>query len=592
MSSARKRIKLTNKELDEIITNWESGDEISDFSNIDSQSSEEECGRENGEAVGNAEIMDNAEDVENTEAQVRDAQSFIAETIFGWVKNADYSPHIFDFDNTGCGITPDIEFSENPTESEIFKHLFDADLVEHIVYETDKYYSYITQTFEVKEHSKLKNYTRPTLSEMYTFLAASLLMAHTSKNRLKDYWSTDPLLSTPMFAKMFSQNRFLLILRLLHFSDSQNQPNGDRLYKISAIVETLKMKFKSLFVPYKNLCIDESIMVWKGRLSFKQYVPTKRHRFGIKLFVLCDCQTGYVVDFLVYTGAATNIDENPALGISGSVVATLLAPYLGKGHSLFTDNWYTSPQLCQYLFEHKTGACGTVRQNRKKMPKFPQKVAKGECIAYHTTTMLAEKWHDRRDVCMLSTIHKHEMKETKKKDHKSGNFIKKPSSVLNYNTNMGLVDKCDMQISYLDSTRKSLKWYKKLFFHILDVTVYNSYILYKLKTGQKLRLVDFRLNLIRQLLEEYMNTRTPPRGGRPSTASPVTPDPLRLTGRHFPEPVPSTATKKTPQRQCFVCKHTGKRPQKRRDTRWFCSLCNVGLCVFPCFQDYHTVKNF
>ena len=41
---------------------------------------------------------------------------------------------------------------------------------------------------------------------------------------------------------------------------------------------------------------------WKGRLSFKQFIPSKRHRFGIKFLVLCDVQTGYVQDIIVYTG--------------------------------------------------------------------------------------------------------------------------------------------------------------------------------------------------------------------------------------------------------------------------------------------------
>lgn len=48
-------------------------------------------------------------------------------------------------------------------------------------------------------------------------------------------------------------------------------------------------------------------MLWKGRLSFKQYIISKRSRFEIKIYLLCDVSIGIVLDFVVYTGATTNI---------------------------------------------------------------------------------------------------------------------------------------------------------------------------------------------------------------------------------------------------------------------------------------------
>ena len=94
--------------------------------------------------------------------------------------------------------------------------------------------------------------------------------------------------------------------------------------------------------------IDESLIIlFKGRLVWKQYIPSKRHRFGIKIFVLCDCETGLILEPIVYTG--------------------------GEGHLLFTDDWYTSPQFCDYIHTHQTSSCGTVRKNRKQIPKYDKK---------------------------------------------------------------------------------------------------------------------------------------------------------------------------------------------------------------------------
>jgi hypothetical protein len=81
------------------------------------------------------------------------------------------------------------------------------------------------------------------------------------------------------------------------------------------------------------------LTLFKGQLSFIQYIPSKRHRFGIKTFIICDCETGYVLDFIVHTGATTEIVPDCKFGVSSAVVMTLMEKYLPKGHTLWIDNW-------------------------------------------------------------------------------------------------------------------------------------------------------------------------------------------------------------------------------------------------------------
>lgn len=78
--------------------------------------------------------------------------------------------------------------------------------------------------------------------------------------------------------------------------------------------------------------------------------------------MLCDCETAIVLHFVVYIGSKTKayVKEIKGLGSSGSIVVSLMEPYLEKGHSLYTDNCYWSPILSNYLFERKTNSCGKV----------------------------------------------------------------------------------------------------------------------------------------------------------------------------------------------------------------------------------------
>ena len=65
----------------------------------------------------------------------------------------------------------------------------------------------------------------------------------------------------------------------------------------------------------------------------------------------------------------------------------------------------------------------------------------------------------------------------------------KSVSVIEYKQNMRIVHKSDMQFSDDEYVRKSIKWYKTLFFRLIDIPVFISYVLHKQKTGQNTHVV-------------------------------------------------------------------------------------------------------
>jgi hypothetical protein len=165
------------------------------------------------------------------------------------------------------------------------------------------------------------------------------------------------------------------------------------------------------------------------------------------------------------------------------------------------DNWYSSPDLFVWLHNRATNACGTVRKNRKQMPKFEYRLKTEEICYKSDNVLLALKWKDKRDVHMLTTCHTAELIETAKKNRKTGENKVKPKCVTYYSKNMGAVDRADMLLSSVQSIRKTMKWYKKLFFHFLDMAVLNAHFLQSAVTGKKTPLAEFQLNLISEILE-------------------------------------------------------------------------------------------
>ena len=167
-----------------------------------------------------------------------------------------------------------------------------------------------------------------------------------------------------------TQERFVHILHFLHFADNSQRPNEgeeyDQLWKLTTIFDTVNEVYTKFYNPLEYLAVDELIVKFKGRVIFRQYIPKKRKRFGIKIYKLCD-ESGYTYDMSVYLGR----DSHPAtddMTATHATVRHLTCRVESLGQRIFTDNFFSSPRHFDDLDRRKINPCGTVWPNRKDMP--------------------------------------------------------------------------------------------------------------------------------------------------------------------------------------------------------------------------------
>ena len=135
-----------------------------------------------------------------------------------------------------------------------------------------------------------------------------------------------------------------------------------------------------------------------------------------------------------------------------------------------------------------------------------------------------------------------------------------------------LSDLSDQKRKTLYCSRKSIKWYMRLFWFVVDIYVVNAHIIEQKSHHHKKRTQKaFRLALGSELLK-VANARK--RQGRPRKS----PAAVRLTERHFAE-------KTENRRRCIVC---AKKKNVEKRTFFQCSTCNVTLYPDECFQLFHT----
>lgn len=181
---------------------------------------------------------------------------------------------------------------------------------------------------------KWKPVTRP---EVWGFLAITLNMGIIQLPDIESYWKTSWVCQVPFFRNVLPRDRFQEIFWMMHVGTADNTPR--KIDKIAPLLDVLLPRFQQLYQPSQNLAIDETMVGFRGRFGSIQYMPQKPTKWGIKAFTLTDAANGYLLNSIIYTGAQTLDDADPAhndLPQPARVVMHLMGSYLKKGYHIYT----------------------------------------------------------------------------------------------------------------------------------------------------------------------------------------------------------------------------------------------------------------
>lgn len=491
--------------------------------------------------------------------------------------------------------------------SDIFCQLWDQPLLQNIVNETNKYaWQSIAQAEErepgIPPNSRMHDWVETNINEVYKLIAIMILMGICVRGRVDEYWTTWEFLQMPGFRKIITKNRFLLLMRFLHFTDNDYiLEHGDqkKIAKIKPVVDHLNEKFKTAYSPRRELSIDESLLLWKGRLSWVQCIRTKAARFGIKSYELCEAVSGYVLKMIIYTGKGTTNSE-PVAGFRNStskVVLNLIGAYLRKGYTLFMDNFYNSVELCRYLKSQATDVVGTLNRRRQNTPAEIKSInertmPRGSVVGRHCGDVSVIAWKDVKMVTTVSTYHNDEVVEGRR----AGSTCIKPALVEEYNKYMGGVDLKDQKLSmYLLERKRGTKWYIKVFRRLVNISILNSYVIYKSNASsigleKVMTHRQFRYALAAELCQRYGSSNRP-RAHQPQEQALCAR--LDRSADHFPDQSEVDGERTTSKQnrfkraRCVRCIAI----KKRTTTSTFCSHCKVYLCLGQCWREYHTLQD-
>ena len=499
------------------------------------------------------------------------------------------------------GLNPSINIPDDYDDPMFFVNLFLCDeLYEYLKHCTnirawEEAKQYLSEESDLPE--SVANWRNVTVEELKKFMGIVLYTGINKKPKLYDYWSKDLLYQSEVFSKpeCLSRNRFCEILKYFRLCDYSELNPNDPIAKVRPFTELCDKICRNVYMPRKEIAIDERLLKFKGRLGIRQYIPAKRSRYGIKTYVLCEAGTGYAWSFKIHSISSENktigldIENAQHLSCTERIVVHLARDLLNKGYHIFVDNFYMSVRLAQYLDNEKTLVTGTCRVNRgfpKELSSY--NVAVKDFRFARCDNILALKFVDQKSsgkkvITMVDTAHRASATtvEVIKKGGKKDQILR-PDVIQSYNKYMGGVDMLDAAVHHYDCARKSYRWYSKYGIHLLQTLHHNAFIVYR-EQGGHMQYLKFIEKTIRELIFSTGHGRRSNGSGRPRS------DLSRndsFSACHFPHRIEATTTRKRPARRCRMCFRRGK----RKETVFFCNDCHEkpALCAEPCFRQFHT----
>ena len=435
------------------------------------------------------------------------------------------------------------------------------------------------------------------------FVGINIIMGIDQKPEMCNYWSTDEYMGNEGVKKVFPRERFEALTRYLHLNDStampgREQPGYDPLFKVRPLIGLCTRTFLDHYVPAREMSVDEAMIRYKGRVFFRQYMPKKPIKWGIKVWTIADAKNGFISNFDVYLGKAPPT-EAAEHGLCTRVVLELSKPFYHSNRHLYFDNFFNSQVLAEELLKLELYACGTLNANRYPPPlkigRSSIKLKPGEKRQLQKGNLLVTVWHDKRQVAVLSTNCQPNETVVVQRRVKQPPYVKAvsiPAPVRQYNTFMGGVDLSDQFRSYYPSGRTGMKWWRYIFWFLLDVSICNAMIIEKLsphaQTSRKRRaLLQFKLQLAKELIGGFSGRKRYPGQKRKSSS---TNNAIGLSNLPGHVEVKFSGRK----RVCMQCAKSGhKTPSGRTpETTFGCGRCGVNLCRNSCFLQYHTENSY
>lgn len=469
-----------------------------------------------------------------------------------------------------------------PKATEVWNLLFDKDIIDTIVVNTNKKLQ--SEIPKLGDNTNKSNY-RETNSEEINALIGMLILSSVLKSndeQILSLFSKDSF-SRPIFSATMSEKRYLVLTASLRFDDAETRmqrKETDKTAPISELFEKFISNCQRMYCVSSEVTIDEMLVPFRGRCSFKVYMPKKPKKYGIKVMCLADAKTSYLLNAYIYSGKGSDsiglTEAEKQLSIPTQSIVRLCRPIQGTNRNVTGDNWFTPIEAVDELLKRKLTYVGTMRRDKKQIPEQflqnPRRPVGSSLYGFRSDiTLLSYVPKKNRAVILASSMH-HRISNDEDK--------KKPEMISYYNSTKCGVDLLDMKCAIFSSSRRTRRWPLAIFYRLLSIGTVNSFIMYmSFKDIPDMTRFDFIKMLGFELIVPHLRTRLTntnlPRELRSTIHKVIEKEDKSCQPRPqqaSPQEVPSDKMSK--RKTCATCPWV-----KQRKTVYMCIECKKPVCL-------------
>lgn len=388
---------------------------------------------------------------------------------------------------------------------------------------------------------------------------------------LEEVWSSK--YGRPIFRATMSQTRFKELLRFCRFDNFATRDArlaSDKLAPIRDLWEMFQVMLPRVYRPGSDITVDEQLVATRGRCGFRQYIPSKPGKYGIKIFWACDSLTSYPLKGEVYVGRQPGAAAN-ANNVT-DLVKRLVKPWQNTGRNVTMDNYFTSCDLAIDLLAVRTTVVGTMRKNRVQIPKelLPnrQRLKMSSIFCFDPQLTLTSYVPKKgKAVILLSSMHHDAAIDV--------DNANKPEIIMHYNKTKSGVDNLDHLVGFYSCKRKVRRWPMTIFFNILDCASVAAYVTWTAKNPcWNQNNTHKRRLFLRELAEALVADNLQRRYQNPQMMQGQVRLAFKALGFQSLA-VQAAAVQTAPgQKRCVLCPRTSDRKTKSR-----CTTCSLPCCL-------------
>ncbi|CAM4802175.1 unnamed protein product [Rotaria magnacalcarata] len=370
------------------------------------------------------------------------------------------------------------------TVKEAFQLLITQGMTLLLVRETNRQAHRVIKQWNDQNPGKEHQWNETDSDEIWAFIGILILAGvHRSKNEdLDELWSM--INGGPIFRATMSKNRFKSLLRFCRFDNVSTRDQRLKEDKLAPIRDSWVMFLAQLqicYMPDGSLTVDEQLIPTRGRCNFRQYIPSKPGKYALKIFWCCDSSTAYPLNGEVYRGHHPKTAAAANTNRIRDLVKRLVHPWINSGRTVATDNYFTSAELAKDLLGLNTTLVGTMRRNKKEIPRelqsYRQRPEQSSIFCFdRQLTLVSYVPKKGHAVILLSSMHHDKAVNNEQK--------RKPDIVLYYNDTKGGVDRMHQMIQTYSCKRKTKRWPMTFFFNLIDVGGIAAFVVWITKNPQ------------------------------------------------------------------------------------------------------------